>query len=768
MKKLLNNLPWKLKGFWPYVPLQGRNMELGEEPMGITEWMNASVPGGVHHDLLEAGLIENPHYEMNSLKCEWVENRWWMYKTNFLAERNWRGKSLTLIFKGVDYKAHFILNGKKLGTHEGMYEPAVFDITDKIDFDGENQLLVLMENAPEEMAQVGYTSQTRTQKSRFNYKWDFSTRLVNIGIWDDVLIKATGKFTLNDTYISTELKDEKGIIHVSSQLKGVNGQVCDVIIHVEFDGEIVATKEEHVLFTGEEYGVDEQLYIQNAKLWYPNGSGAQPLYKVTIQLCHNTECSDDEEFYAGIRQIEYKRNEGSPEDSLPYTFVLNGRPVYVKGVNMVPLDLLYGNVSEETYENYFCLLKDANINLVRVWGGGIIEKDLFYHLCDVNGIMVWQEFIQSSSGIDNIPCTKPKFLELLKATAVQAVKTRRSYTCLVAWCGGNELMDAYGVPVTYENQNIKILKDIVQKYDPEKLFLPTSASGPNEFLSSDQPGKNHDVHGPWKYEGTEKHYSIYNNSDSLFHSEFGVDGMSEISSLKKFLSDENLCVTNMDENLVWRHHGEWWDTYKNRDKAIFGCFEKNELEGLIKCSQYMQAEGIRYAIEADRRRIWRNSGNILWQFNEPWPNVSCTNLVDYYGNKKLAYYFVKSAFRGISPSLKYSKFLYQKGDNFSAEAFVINEYDIAPFNVKCNIADLFGKTLYSEEFTVDAQENSCIRAGALKWAIPQDLSGGFIVTLTALANEKEYKSQYLLLIKDENGLADRNAVIKYYDSIKQF
>lgn len=699
----LKDCKWKVNGYWPNIPMFMHSMEVGIEFAGATDLIEATVPGGIHNDLLKAGIIDDPFFELNSLKCEWVENRWWKYATTFSLEGFNQNRRIHLIFKGVDYKAHFYLNGKKLGEHEGMYEPVIFDITDEAELDGINKLEVILENAPEEMGQIGYTSRTTTQKSRFNYKWDFSTRMVNIGIWDDVLIEDSGEFTLEDTYIKTDFIDFEGIIDISTCIKGKLGESYTIRISVTYENEEVYTWEESHQYSIECNTFNKTVRIDDPKIWYVNGCGAHPLYDVRVELLHQGELSDCEEYRAGIRKLEYRKNEGSPEDSLPYTFVVNGEPVYIKGVNLTPFDHIYGSVSEETYDSYLMLLKNANINLVRVWGGGLIEKEYFYQRCDVHGIMVWQEFIQSSSGLDNIPSTNPHFLELLKASSIHAVKTRRNHVSHTVWSGGNELMDAKSVPVTYENPNICILKGIVDEFDPGKLFLPTSASGPNEFLNADAPGKNYDVHGNWKYEGTEKQYSVYNKSDSLLHSEFGVDGCNNYLGLKRFLCEKNLKVYEMKENVVWRHHGEMWDT-ATRDREIFG--DITDLKQLIKCSQFIQAEGLRYALESNRRRKFQNSGSIIWQFNEPWPNVSCTNLVDYYKVPKMAYYWVKKAYSQAHVSLKYEKLFYSRGEEFAGTIFIHNSRAEQKFRVIAEFLDIHGSIIKKEEFNSIVSSNT--------------------------------------------------------------
>lgn len=712
----LNNCKWQLKGFWPYIPLLGKSVETGIEMMGVTDWIDATVPGGAHYDLLKAGIIEDPYFEMNSIKCEWVENRWWVYKTAFTVSEEFLGKKLTLVFKGIDYKAHIYLNDERLGEHKGMFEPACFDISDKIRYGAENFIEVVFESVPDEMSQIGYTSRTNTQKSRFAYKWDWCTRLVNIGFWDDLVIRVTGDFVIDETHITTDIVESTGIVNVSSIVVGKSGEGFTARLAL-FDGEILLETIDEIFYEDDSvtFAFKKCFKVKNPKLWYTNGSGQQHLYKIVFQIFQKDALSDEKEILIGIRKLEYRQNEDSPEDSLPYTIVMNGEPVYIKGVNLTPFDQMYGTVTRETYEKYVMLLKFANVNMVRVNGVGVIEKEYFYHLCDINGIMIWQDFIQSSSGIENLPSENPEFLKLLEKTVIHAVKTKRNHVSHVIWCGGNELTDLNRIPITYEHLNIKLIQNLVDTYDPGKLLLPSTSSGPIFGLDINQPGKNHDVHGSWKYEGIEKHYKLYNNSDCLFHSEFGVDGMSGMSSLKRFLSDQNIRLTNMNENLVWRHHGEWWDTL-SRDEEIFGKFES--LEDFIKASQFLQAEGLRYVIEANRRRKFKNSGSIVWQYNEPWPNVSGTYLVDYYGKAKMAYYWVKNAYAPIVASLKHNGLFQMPNSDFVCELFLNNSGNSSGFTVLWELLDVEGKVILKEKLDVHCDKNSVSKIKDINFKIP--------------------------------------------------
>ena len=496
----LSECEWKVKGYYPWVPLKDRSMETGKELQGITDWIDAAVPGGVHYDLYKAGLIPYPYKDMESLKCEWVENRWWLYRT-VIHRENIKGRYQSLVLEGIDYQAVIYINGKECCRHEGMYEPIVIDISKEVVSGDDLELKILLMHAPDEMGQIGMTSQTYTQKSRFNYKWDFSTRLVNLGIWKDCYIRVEEEALWESPYLYTDYQQGKGYVHFSAGIRrrGYEAEGCEAVITlIDEKGEVRQT----LPITGNQ--VSGTFVVEDPALWYPNGYGTQELYQIRMELKKGPRLLDSYEQEIGIRSIEYRTNEGSTESALPYTLCINHVPIYVKGVNMTPLDHIYGNVKKEHYEYIVKMMKNMNVNLVRVWGGGLIEKEIFYQLCSRYGIMVWQEFIQSSSGIDNIPSKRPEFLNLLKRTAESAVKSLRSYTSLTVWSVGNELTDEHFVPSGYEDENISMLKQTVELLDPQRIFLPTSASGPREFVTREK-GVSHDVHGNWNYMGNPCH-----------------------------------------------------------------------------------------------------------------------------------------------------------------------------------------------------------------------------------------------------------------------
>ncbi len=733
--KTIELVNWKLNGYYPYVPLLGKGVELGNELRGLLQPMDVRVPCGVHTALVQNGYLKDPYFECNSNDCEWVENRWWFFTTE-VEIRERPQYPLILEFDGLDYRCRVFLNGKPLGICENMYIKYRFDVTNEIRM-GKNSIGVLFENVPQEMAQIGRTEETFTQKARFGYKWDFCTRLVNIGIWQPCRLRERPPHEVEEFYFCP-----KGGGEAELSLKLAESvRKCPLRVVLSREGKTVFEKSCEI--TGRKLRIP--VFVGHAELWYPNGSGKQPLYELRM-ITGEGGGQTEKTALVGFKTIELQKNDGATEDSLPYVFAVNGKRIYIKGVNMTPLSHCYGDVTKEQYEELLCALRDMNVNLIRVWGGGLIETEWFYELCDRYGFMVWQEFIQSSSGLNNVPSKRPEFLEKLFETAESATREKRNHVSLCAWSGGNELCDGEGRPSTFEDENLAGLLKIVQKNCPHVPMFPTSASGPQEMANPDTPGKNHDVHGPWQYVGERDHYDFYNRMDSYLHSEFGVAGMTCYESLRRFISEENITLQTVDESLIYRHHGDWWDTTE-RDTKIFG--EPKDIFEKIRQSQFLQAEGLRYAIEANRRRAFQSGGSIIWQANEPFPNFSCTSLIDYYGYKKPAYDSVGKAFSPLNVSLKYEKLVWEAGESFFAELYVTSDHPRSEIRWEVEFAgDVAKKSLRG---SIIAGDGKTEKAADISFPVPVGKQMKFI--LKGVQGERKFENTVVLLIRGENGFA---------------
>jgi beta-mannosidase len=356
-----------------------------------------------------------------------------------------------------------------------------------------------------------------------------------------------------------------------------------------------------------EVGGETVLSVDEPELWWPNGMGEQRLYDV-------------DGFRVGFRTVELRG----------YRLTVNGRPVPIKGWNWVPVDALYGVPRPRKLEHLLRLAARANVNLLRVWGGGLIETQEFYELCDRLGLLVWQEFAQSSSGLENRPSDDADFVRLMADDARAIVPRLRRHPSLAIWCGGNELDGDDSTPV------LAALKDVVQELDPDRTWLPTSPLGDD------------DEHGPWEHQGLRSHAPHFESRTSRLHSEFGVEGMTNRRSLEALVREEHRWPADRT-NPVYEHLGAWW----NNAPLVQGAFGDRlaDVDAMRRASQWLQYEGLRYAVETTLRR---GAGVIPWQFDEPFPNAWCTTAVDHRGDPKPAFWGVSRAYRPGHPSASFA------------------------------------------------------------------------------------------------------------------
>jgi beta-mannosidase len=356
---------------------------------------------------------------------------------------------------------------------------------------------------------------------------------------------------------------------------------ADGVGRVELDGELL-------------------LEVEQPELWWPNGLGEPRLY-------------DAGGFEVGFRTVELDAD---------YSLLVNGTRTAIRGWNWVPLDVLYGVPRPDKLAHLLGLVQRSGANLLRVWGGGLIESDELYSLCDRLGLLVWQEFSQSSSGLESMPSDDPDFVATLAADAREIVPQRAHHPSLAIWCGGNELDGDDSTPA------LAALRDVVRELDPARAWLPTSPLGER------------DVHGPWEHQGLPTHNAHYDAQSSRLHSEFGVEGMTNRRALGELIAPEHRWPADRS-NPVYEHLGAWW----NNAPLVRTCFggRIEDVETMRRASQWLQYEGLRYAVEAALRR---GAGVIPWQLNESFPNAWCTCSVDWHGEPKPAYYGVARAYRG--------------------------------------------------------------------------------------------------------------------------
>jgi beta-mannosidase len=474
----------------------------------------------------------------------------------------------TLRFAGVDHECTVVVDGREVARHAGMFVPFDIDLSE-LDDGGEHLLAVVVHPAPASEPQVGQTARVSVHKSRMGYGWDFCPRLVHQGIWRPAALAPPTP----ERFPHVRLEDGVGT--------------------VDLEGELL-------------------LRVDAPELWWPNGLGEQHLYAVEV---------DGRMLQVGFRTVELTDD---------YALLVNGTRVQIRGWNWVPIDALYGVPRPDKLAHLLSLARRAGVNLLRIWGGGLIETPELYELCDRLGLLVWQEFSQSSSGMGSVPAGDEDFVALMRHEAGQIVPRRRHHPSLALWCGGNELDVDDATPV------IRALRDVVAELDPGRSWLPTSPFG------------DLDEHGPWEHQGLRRHYEAYDARTCRLHSEFGVEGMTNRDALELLVDDERRWPADRT-NPVYEHLGAWWNNAPLVRESFGG--EIRDLETMRRASQWLQYDGLRYAVEATIRR---GGGTIPWQLNESFPNAWCTAAVDWRGVPKPAYWGVARAYRPDHPSARFA------------------------------------------------------------------------------------------------------------------
>lgn len=688
------------------LPEAGNNVaEASAAIAAAPGWLPARVPGAVVDDLHRAGELPDPRVGRNSRAAEWVAERSWVYRRAVELDARAADGVAVLEFDGVDPGADVYWDGQRVGSARGLYHRVRVPLDASLRSAGRHRLALRVHPAPESEPQVGRTERVRVHTPRLGYGWDFSPRLRHQGVWKNARLRlgrallgaVTVRASMAETPSGESSRESASSGDELSQPGGVgrdggaarDGNV-DVGRDAGADGSagrdggvgrdgVVAVAWEAPLTDGSDAELtvtvavahdgltvaecrvpaadgSAELRIPHPELWWPNTVGGQPLYTVTVVLADDAGETDRTERRVGFRTAVLMPNPGAPADALPYTAVVNGVAVPLLGWNWTPADTLFGSIDEGTVEHLLGLAAASGARLMRVWGGGLIETEHFFATCDRLGLLVWQEFSQSSSGMQSAPSTDPEFVALMRAEAEALIPTRVHHPSLLLWGGGNELDDG-GAPLSDDRSPVlAALSEAVEHLDPGRGWLPTSPTGPEFHNRLDRteanPDGQHDVHGPWEHQGLVGQYTLANAGTSLAHTEFGVEGMTNLRSLVALVPEADRWPANRT-NPVYRHLGEWWD---NADQVVelFGG-RPDTLETLNRASQLLQATGLQYAVEADRRRSPRCSMVLPWQLNESYPNAWCTAAVDFRGDPKPAYFAVTRAYERRRATLRVAR-----------------------------------------------------------------------------------------------------------------
>jgi beta-mannosidase len=596
----------------------------------------ARVPGSVQGALRAAGRVPDWNVGVNARACEWVENRHWMYRVRLPDEWFGAPAQFRLECLGLDYAGWVYVNGREAGSFHGAHVPHVFEVTPYLNPTG-NVLEIVFDLPPRWLGQFGYTSQMTEWKTRFNYTWDWVPRLVQIGIWDSISLVAVAGGEICDLQCSADANPHRrtGILRLAATVAGASGYR----VHVQLERNGAVIRAETRAAADVERGLTwDDLAVE---LWWPNLEGAQPLYSVTCRLLDaDSREHDRQERRVGFRRVEWKPCDGASPEADPWVCVVNGRPVFLQGVNFPPLRATFADLTLADYRARLSQYRDLGLNLFRINGCQFLERAWFYDLCDEMGLLVWQDFPITSSGIENWPPEDENSIEAMAQIARSYIMRRKHHAALVLWSGGNELCGdlegrkiGIGKPCGLDHPMLRRLQQVVVQCDPGRRFIPTSPSGPLFSARPENFGKglHWDVHDGGSSLPIAEAEAYWAADDALFRSEVYCAGASSAELIRKYAGDFQTFPPTAD-NPYWSRITVWWLDWQKLI-ALHGR-QPRDLAEYVAWSQENQAHMMGREMQVCKSRFPRCGGVLMWSGHDTFPLAINTSLIDFDGHLK--------------------------------------------------------------------------------------------------------------------------------------
>jgi len=656
---------------------------------GTDKWLPATVPGGVHTDLMNIGLIPDPFFGDNEKKVMWVAEKNWIYSFTFATDAEVMAEDkLFLVADGVDTLATVTLNGKVLGDTNNQFRQWCWDVKHLLR-DGENNLEMHF-SGPSAFVEVeqkrrrlkGVTQAIEgaphMRKAPCQFGWDWGPMLPSIGIWQDIRLEGRSGAKLEDSHLRQFHDAGAVMVQVNGKVENWMGEKLTSIIEITTpDGHIIKEAAE---IPGDEFILEAR--VENPLLWWTNGLGEQNLYDVAVILKDEEKILDEKEYKIGLRTIELRQQQDQFGKS--FQFVINGVPIFAKGSNWIPADSFLTRFSNERLEKLIADAAASHQNMLRVWGGGLYEEERFYDLCDKYGILVWQDFIFSCS---IYPLDDIDFHENVRIEAEENIKRLRHRASLALWCGNNEMewgwvswgwqkhpMEdqlpvlveqipalgflLYGIGErdllpdweelkdAYDKFFHQTLPDWVTAFDPDTSYWPSSPSSNTPFQDANSQTQG-DAHY-WEVWHGRKPFTAYRGTYPRFMSEFGFQAFPTIETVEFYTDpqDRNLTSYIMEHHQRGNHGNgliiaQMTDTFRM----------PKDFTAWIYLSQILQAEGIRYGVEHWRRNMHRVAGTLYWQLNDCWPVASWAS-IDYFGRWKALHYLTRRFYAPVLLSIE--------------------------------------------------------------------------------------------------------------------
>jgi beta-mannosidase len=728
----------------------------------------ATVPGNVELDLQAAGVLPEPFYADNIRRLRPYEFYEWWYTRDFdvPAALPAGATGWDLVFAGLDTLATVWVNGVEVGRSADMLIEQRFDVTAALRPGQTNQIAVRLASALNYAAGFHYDAAGMSWEGREEtlyvrkpahaYGWDIMPRAVSAGIWRPVWLEPRPADAITQLYFWTAGVDARGAtLGVRYQFRSAGG--LDGLA-LRFHGVCTTGGTEHTFdfeWPVEFVAGGCRIPVAGARLWWPHGYGAPNLYTVTVQLCRRGEVLAERTERIGIRKLVVDRTETAGQAWFPepggdsphrvdaaadpvshFVIFVNDQPIMVKGANWVPLDAFHSRDASRV-DRAVGLFADLGCNMIRCWGGNVYEDHRFFDLCDENGIMVWQDMSFAC-------CRYPQdeaFLAQVRAETRAVAEKLRNHPSLAIWCGDNEIDGAYlsdGLSPQRNRLTREVIPQTLAAADPYRAYVPSSPYVPPQLEADPAKAASFWQHTPEQHLWGPRGYfksPFYLQHSAHFIGEIGYHGCPNVSSIRRFISPEQLWP--WQDNDEWQVHSvyHWQTRAVNRDRIELMANQVRELFGAIPddlvsfalASQITQAEAKKFFIESTRLRKWRTSGILWWNVIDGWPQFSDA-IVDYYFGRKLAYHYIRRAQQPVAVIIG------EPGAGLHLPVVICND-TLADANVRYRVTDAdTGATVAESEQVVPANQNwqvARIRTFAgdqrlylMQWKVGGQLYGG--------------------------------------------
>lgn len=738
------------------------------------EWMPAAVPGTVHTDLMAAGKVEDPYYRLNERGVQWIDKVNWEYRTVFnLSADDLTKHNIRMVFEGLDTHADIYLNDRLVFTADNMFITWKAEVKNFMK-PGENKLRILFTSpvlkgmekqelfgyplpASNDQSEIGGMGKNQvsifTRKAGYHFGWDWGPRLVTSGIWRPVFLELWDNARIADLHIINHSANTKAAV-LSAEMEIESALADDLTLNLMVDGVKVSSETVKAAIGTGKFKIG--FNIPDPKLWWPNGLGDQPLYRITAELLLSGKVIDSKSVDFGLRTIKLIRKPDAKDSGESFYFEVNGRPVFAKGANYIPNDVFLSRVKPETYEFIVKSAADANMNMLRVWGGGIYENDLFYDLCDKYGIMVWQDFMFACSmypGDDD-------FLNSIRQEAEDNVKRLRNHACIALWCGNNEIEVAWaqghedrgwGWKQIYNPQQREtiwkaydtifhhIMPAVVESNTDNQPYWHSSPSAGMGKLAGYESNSG-DMHywGVWHGQHP---FSDFRKYKARFMSEYGFQSFPEFNSVKKYTLPKD---RNIESEVMASHQRSGIGNLRIKEYMEKDYQIPENFEHLLYVGQLLQADAIKMALKTHRSDMPYCMGSLYWQINDCWPVASWSG-IDYYGKWKALHYFAKEACKNqiLNVVIEKGKFLIYGVSDLPEKTQAV---------IRLNLMDFNGLSLWNRpvKVTLPANGSTLVYSLDLK-ELPLNYRENEVVLIaTLVTGKKELDQEFVYFAKPKD------------------